>query len=208
MGDMSVLVVGSERVDAGKTTFTTGLVARTGGIGFKPRAANDYWFDHDDYRAAVEAGRLYGKDAYRLAAANRGEYTPEEINPIHRLWRPAPASGTGILGREDRVFVCDRVGNEYVVNATAPIPPLVRERLPLDDATTVGSLAEFNTVMEQRYLPVLADLATRIASIDMAVVESYGDIAHPLHDFRPDVIAVVETGTDECVRWRPVSPRL
>lgn len=189
---MSVLVAGSDRVDAGKTAFATGLIARTGGIGFKPRAANDYWFDHDDYRAAVEADRLYGKDAYRLAATNRGEHAPEEINPIHRLWRPALAFGTEILGREDRVFVCDRVGDKYVVNATASIPPLARERLPLDDATSVGSLAEFNTVMERRYLPVLADLATRIANTDIAIVESYGDIARPLHDFAPDVVAVVE----------------
>ncbi|MEF8791499.1 MAG: ATPase, partial [Haloarculaceae archaeon] len=65
---MRLLVAGADRVDAGKTTFSTGLVHETGATGYKPRAGNDYWFDHDDYRRAVDAGRLYGKDARRLAA--------------------------------------------------------------------------------------------------------------------------------------------
>lgn len=46
---MTLLVAGSERVDAGKTTFALGLIASLDGVGFKPRAGNDYWFHHDDY---------------------------------------------------------------------------------------------------------------------------------------------------------------
>ena len=30
------------------------LVEFAGGVGFKPRAGNDYWFDHDDYRQAAK----------------------------------------------------------------------------------------------------------------------------------------------------------
>ena len=64
---MKLLVAGADRVDAGKTTFSTGLVAHTGAHGFKPRAGNNYWFDQDDYLKATRDGRLYGKDARRLA---------------------------------------------------------------------------------------------------------------------------------------------
>jgi len=52
---MRLLVAGADRVDAGKTTFATGLVAETGAVGFKPRAGNDYWFHHEDVRAALDA---------------------------------------------------------------------------------------------------------------------------------------------------------
>jgi predicted P-loop ATPase/GTPase len=70
-----LLVAGGARVDAGKTTFSTGLVAslaaRVGdAVGVKPRAGNDHWFDHDDYLIATDSARLYGKDARRLAAAS------------------------------------------------------------------------------------------------------------------------------------------
>ena len=76
---MRLLVAGGSEVDAGKTTFTEGLVERTGVRGFKPRAGNGYWYDHDDYRRAVETGRLYGKDAKRLADASPGDVRPEAI---------------------------------------------------------------------------------------------------------------------------------
>lgn len=106
---MKLLVAGAREVDAGKTTFTTGLIERTGAPGFKPRAGNGYWYDQDDYRRAVETGRLYGKDAKRIAAASPGDVPPEAINPVHRLWLPTPGRGKGLLGREDRRFVVDRV---------------------------------------------------------------------------------------------------
>ena len=136
-GPPVLLVAGGTRVDAGKTTFSTGLVAslaaRAGdAVGVKPRAGNDYWFDYDDFRIASDSGRLYGKDARRLAAAStrplagwpadasvgdgdpddpaaRPEaITPESINPVHRLWRPTP-DRTGMLGDTGRTFLCDRI---------------------------------------------------------------------------------------------------
>ena len=189
---MKLLVAGADRVDAGKTTFSTGLVEHTGARGFKPRAGNDYWFDHDDYRRAIEAGRLYGKDADRLAAASPGEYPPESLNPVHRLWRPEPGGGSGLLGDSDREFLIDRVGGSYVVNGTVEIPASAREALPLAEATTVESLPEFNAVMERSHLPALTSIRETIQSADRAVVESYSDIARPLTDFRPDAVAVVE----------------
>jgi predicted P-loop ATPase/GTPase len=65
---MRLLVAGGDRVDAGKTTFAVGLLASTPGepVAVKPRAGNDYWFDHDDALAALSEGRLYGKDVTRL----------------------------------------------------------------------------------------------------------------------------------------------
>ena len=191
---MKLLVAGHDRVDAGKTTFSTGLLGQVEGVGFKPRAGNDYWFDHDDYRRAVEAGRLYGKDAKRLAEHSATEVEPEDINPIHRLWRPDPGPGSGILGRPHKVFVVDRVGSEYVVNVNAEVPPSAREYLPLDGATVVSSLAGFNEHMTERYLPVLANLAERIEGTDTAVVESYGDTAMPIRNVQFDAVAVVEPG--------------
>lgn len=140
----TLLVAGAERVDAGKTTFSTGLIsflreAGAGAVGVKPRAGNDYWYDYDDYRLAAGDGRLYGKDARRLAAAGGGglpaggndgpgepgvqetpgsadgsaidapDSRPEAINPLHRLWRPTPGR-TGLLGEADRTFLVDRIG--------------------------------------------------------------------------------------------------
>lgn len=217
-----VLVAGGARVDAGKTTFSTGLVSaladRAGdAVGVKPRAGNDYWYDHDDYRIASDAGRLYGKDARRLAAAStrplagaggrdRPEaITPEGINPVHRLWRPTP-DRTGMLGDTDRTFLCDRVTTEdgvrFVVNGAAEsaglLPEGLTDRLPLGTATRVDDVAAFNDEMAADYLPAFDRLTDRVAETDVpVVVESYADIASPLSNdgpVEPDAVAVVDPG--------------
>ena len=191
---MRLLVAGGDRVDAGKTTFSTGLLDRVGGVGYKPRAGNDYWFDQDDYRHAVDRGRLFGKDAKRLAAASEVEVRPENVNPIHRLWRPSPGNGRGLIGGADRQFVLDRVGETYVVNADAEVPPSAREGLPIDDAPRVGTVEELNRLTAERYLPQLEALADEIRGRERVVIESYGDVALPLGDVGIDAVAVVEPG--------------
>jgi len=198
---MNLLVAGADRVDAGKTTFSVGLLERTGARGFKPRAGNNYWFDHDDYEVATTDGRLYGKDSKRLAAATPDDVDPESINPIHRLWHPSPGPETGLLGREDQQFVVDRVGRpgdpngvEYVVNGTVDLPDSVTERLPIADAPRVTSVADFNDLMGVMHLDALESIAEDIAAADRAVVESYGDVARPLQGLEPDAVAVVEPG--------------
>ena len=196
---MKLLVAGGDRVDAGKTTFSVGLLSHTSARGFKPRAGNNYWFDHDDYKAATKQGRLYGKDARRLAAASPDSPRPEEINAVHRLWHPSPGPATGILGQSARQFVVDRVGNadgvgEFVVNGTVDVPASSEERLPLSAAPRVTSLPDFNDLMAAMHAGALSALAGDIASADRAVVESYGDIARPLEGFEPDAVAVVEPG--------------
>ncbi|MFC7134908.1 MULTISPECIES: ATPase [Salinibaculum] len=189
---MNVLVAGAQRVDAGKTTFSAGLVAQTGAVGFKPRAGNDYWFDHDDFRYATGKGRLFGKDARTLAKASPGQLAPEDINPVHRLWKPSPGGGSGLLGQEDREFVVDRAGERYVVNGTVDVPDAVMEALPLSDAITVESVPELNDAMEQHHLPALESLAEDVATTGHAVVESYSHIARPLQTIDPDAVAVVD----------------
>ncbi|WP_226006849.1 ATPase [Natrinema salinisoli] len=199
---MILLVVGGDRVDAGKTTFSAGLLERTGAVGYKPRAGNDFWFDHDDCRRALADGRLYGKDAARLSAADGRDRPPERLNPVHRLWRPAPGGGTGLLGRADREFVVDRVGRTtddplFVRNATADVPDAVAEALPLEDAITVETVDEFNDLAEREYVPAFDRVATEIEETDVAVVESYSDIAQPLEGLPPSsvaAVAVVEPG--------------
>ncbi len=191
---MKLLVAGADRVDAGKTTFTVGLLERTGAVGFKPRAGNDHWFHHDDYRHAVEQGRLFGKDARRLADASAGAYKPEDINPVHRFWRPSPGNGTGMLGQTDREFVVDRVAENYVVNETVDVPESAATHLPLDDAIHVSTLDELNEVMEQLHLVALEGILRRIRDQERAVVESYGNVARPLQEYEPDAVAVVEPG--------------
>ena len=188
---MKVLVAGSRRVDAGKTTVAAGLVAATGAVGFKPRAGNDYWFDHDDFRYATGKGRLFGKDARTLAKVSPGQLAPEDINPVHRLWRPSPSGGTGLLGQEDREFVVDRAGGRYVVNGTVDVPESLREALPLSNALTVESVPELNDAMEQHHLPALDSLAEDVATTGRTVVESYSHVARPLQTIEPDAVAVV-----------------
>ena len=189
---MKILVVGARRLRAGKTTFSLGLVEHTGAVGFKPRAGNDYWHHHDQYRETVAAGRLYGHDAARLAAASGADVGPEDVNPIHRLWRPLPGRGSGLLGIDDRDFVLDRVGDGYVVNETVEVPERARENLPLEDAVSVGSLAEFNDVMADRHVATQRALLETVRAGDRAVVESYAETARPLDGFEPDAVAVVE----------------
>jgi predicted P-loop ATPase/GTPase len=189
---MTLLVVGAQRVDAGKTTFSAGLVARTGAVGFKPRAGNDFWFHHDDFQHATEQGRLFGKDARKLAAASPGALDPEDINPVHRLWKPAPGAGTGLLGQDDREFVLDRAGDRYIVNGTVETPEAVRSALPLSDALTVQSLDELNRAMEEYHLPALQSLSDTVATTGRGVVESYSHVARPLRRLDPDAVAVVD----------------
>lgn len=195
---MRLLVAGGDRVDAGKTTFSTGLCAHVDATGFKPRAGNDYWFDHDDYERAVGDARMYGKDARRLAAASAEDVAPEAINPLHRLWRPSQGSGSGLVGASHREFVLDRVtvdgADEYVVHADAAVPASAREHLPLADATAVDSVAAFNDVMRDRHAAALAAVADAVRARDRVVVESYGDVAVPLTEVAFDAVAVVDPG--------------
>ena len=192
---MKLLVAGGSEVDAGKTTFTTGLIERTGIRGYKPRAGNGYWYDQDDYRRAIEEGRLYGKDAKKIAAANEGSTRPEAINPVHRLWLPTPGRGKGILGRDGRRFLFDRVtidSDTYVVNDETDIPPAAERAFPLERAHRVESLEALDELMARYHAPALDALADRIAGREGAIVESYADIARPLSSFVPDAVAVVE----------------
>jgi len=189
---MELLVAGGSQVDAGKTTFSAGLVAHTGAVGFKPRAGNDYWYDHDDVHAAAEDDRLYGKDARTLASVSPGTLAPEDINPVHRLWRPSPGPDSGLLGQTDREFLLDRAGERYVVNDTLSLPDALVDTLPLENAVSVESLEAFNAAMEQYHLPALSALAGTVADTSHAVVESYGDIARPLQRMDPDAVAVVQ----------------
>ncbi|MDB9278524.1 ATPase [Halorubrum ezzemoulense] len=217
------LVAGGARVDAGKTTFSAGLVAhladRAGdAVGVKPRAGNDLWFDHDDYLIATDAARLYGEDARTLAAANTralaaaddgspspSAVTPESINPVHRLWRPTPGR-TGMLGDAERTFLCDRVttasGTRFVVNGAAEeaglFPDALTDRLPLAEATRVRDVPAFNEVMAEAHLPAIERLADRVARTPVpVVVESYADVAGTLPrdgPVAPDAVAVVDPG--------------
>ncbi len=191
---MTLLVAGADRVDAGKTTVSAGLIAYADAVGFKPRAGNDWWFHHDDCLRALGESSLYGGDARALVAAAPGELRPEAINPIHRLWRPAPGGGSGLLGQDDREFVLDRVGDAYVRNARASVPDRVREALPIADATAVDSVEELNAAIERYHLPALEGLSRTIEATDRAVVESYGDVARPIRDLAPAAVAVVEPG--------------
>jgi predicted P-loop ATPase/GTPase len=200
---MKLLVAGDARVDAGKTTFAAGLLASlSDAVGFKPRAGNDYWFDHDDVRAALSERRLYGKDVATLVDAatdsSNRELREERLNPVHRLWRPTP-DRTGLLGEQGRTFLVDRVmtpeGPWFVVNGAAEdaglVPNRVTEALPLDAAPRVRSVDGFNELMAERYLPAFERVTDRITETEPAVVESYSDIALPVDGIEFDAVAVV-----------------
>ena len=196
---MKLLIAGDARVDAGKTTFAAGLLAALdGAVGFKPRAGNDYWYDHDDATAALSDGRLYGKDVATLAAAGDTDRPEEQLNPVHRLWRPTP-DRTGMLGETGRTFLVDRVttpeGPSFVVNGVAEreglLPEDIAASLPLAAATRVDGVDQFNDVMAERYLPAFERVTDRIAATTPGVVESYADIALPVDGIDFDAVAVV-----------------
>ena len=199
---MKLLVAGDARVDAGKTTFAAGLLASlSAAVGFKPRAGNDYWFDHDDVAAALTDGRLYGKDIATLTAAadsSDRDLREETLNPVHRLWRPTP-DRTGLLGESGRTFLIDRVttpdGPQFVVNGAAEdaglVPDSLFESLPLTDVPRVRTVDGFNDLMAEQYLPAFERVTERIAETDPAVVESYSDIALPVDGIEFDAVAVV-----------------
>ena len=193
---MKLLVAGAAEVDAGKTTFAAGLASRTGLPAYKPRAGNDYWYDHDDLRATLADGRLYGADVRRLVGASSTDARPEELNPVHRLWLPTPGRGTGLLGREGRAFAVDRVtldgADRYLVNATVELPSILPEALPLAEATVVESFQALEDAMVNLHRPALDALAETVDQREAAVVESYADVARPLSAFVPDAVAVVE----------------
>ncbi|MFB6153119.1 MAG: ATPase [Halodesulfurarchaeum sp.] len=190
----TVLVAGSREVDAGKTTFAMGLVSRLDALGVKPRAGNDYWYDHDLVSKRLANGRLVGKDAGRLAAATSRDVRAEEINPVHRLWRPIPDGSGPIIGREGSEFLIDRVDDNFVLNGRTDLPDDVRDALPLADALHVESLSAFNEVMADRHQSTLARFREEIRTISPLVVESYADIARPLRELSVDVVAVVGAG--------------
>jgi len=189
---MNLLVAGSNQLDAGKTTFSVGLVEQTGAVGYKPRAGNDFWYSHDDVLSAAESETLYGKDARKLAAAGPSGMTPAEINAVHRLWRPTPGGVGGVLEQDGREFLLDRAGDTYIRNATTTIPEVVRESFPVESAIAVESLAAFNDAMERYHQPVQAELRAEIDARPLSVVESYGAIARPLPELEHDAVAVVE----------------
>jgi predicted P-loop ATPase/GTPase len=141
---------------------------------------------------------MYGKDARRLAAASADAVAPETINPIHRLWRPSPGGGSGLLGASHREFLLDRVTvdgtDEYVVHGDADVPASATASLPLADAARVDSVEAFNDVMRDRHASALAAVADAVRTRDRAVVESYGDVALPVTDIAFDAVAVVEPG--------------
>lgn len=197
---MHLLVAGGSRVDAGKTTFSVGLVdSIDGATGYKPRAGNDYWYDHEDAMAALRSGRLYGKDIRRLVEAAGVDGPEERYNPVHRLWRPTPGE-SGLLGESDRTFLVDRVrtaeGDRFVVNEAAIddglFPEPVAESLPIEAAIGVRSVEAFNRLMAEQYVPAFERLRDRIVADPPAVVESYGAIATPTDGIDFDAVAVVD----------------
>jgi len=174
-----------------RTTFSVGLLERIGAVGFKPRAGNDYWYDHDDWARASGGGRLYGKDAKRLVGASPLVADPEDVNPIHRLWHPSPGGGSGILGSEDRS------------SSSTRRRPVRRQRNGLASrsgprATATGRCTHrlVTRSVQRGHGPTARSgaqsLAVEIEDAQRAVVESYGDVARPLADLAADAVAVVE----------------
>jgi len=134
-----ILVAGGARVDAGKTTFSTGLVAdlaaragdAVGGVNPAPATTTGTTTTTTGSQAIrggsterreTPRGREHAIAGERWGSGAVLRRSPESINPVHRLWRPTP-DRTGMLGDTDRTFLCDRVttegGSRFVVNRAA-----------------------------------------------------------------------------------------
>lgn len=189
---MTLLVVGKKQVNSGKTTFTLGLVERISGVGFKPRASNSYWYHYDQFLRSVQKGSLYGKDASFLSKVSSDISNPEEINNLHRLWRPSPQKNSGILGRQGSEFVLDRLGDKYIVNNNIKLPDLLKDNLSLEDCIYIESFDDFNELMENEYIDEMENFREKVKCFEDSIVESYKDIALPLQGIGFSRVAVVE----------------
>lgn len=193
---MVYLIAGSTQVDAGKTTFATGLAYWLSAPAYKPRAGNNYWYDHDTVLESIQSGTLLGGDIVSLTNASPENISPTQRNPIHRLWIPTPGPGKGILGQTRQDMLIDRVTisdqDHYIVNGTIELPGILRESLPLESAIEVNYLEELNQIMAEYHRTALNDVLGDIRHQSNPVVESYADIARPLANLVPEVVAVIE----------------
>jgi predicted P-loop ATPase/GTPase len=191
---MNLLVAGAAAVDAGKTTFSVGLCHETGATGFKPRAGNGFWYDHDDCLHALGQGRLYGSDARRLADVSGT--VPEAINAVHRLWLPAPGE-RGILGRDGRAFAVDRVrrpaGAEGWDDPPAGSPGPRRSPSPSPDPDPGSGAAGIDAfvVNDTVDLPAAVERSLPLAEAPgVTGLEGFNDLMARLH--RPATAALGE----------------
>ncbi len=192
MLQLTILVVGLTTEHAGKTTLTRSIIRclRENGIkpcAFKPKAANNLWYDFDVVYESLSRGRLYGMDAKLLREESNTFLREEMINPVHRLWNE----------NENPDYILDRI---FVDNKTIIISKsltkvnkmmkglfdLLYDRADQIIETTKGD----STINPFKYYERgIKQSFTEISkNHDVVVVESYSDVALPWEELQPDLV--------------------
>ncbi len=187
---------------AGKTTTTIGLYPHFSELGevslFKPFAANDYWYDYPIVSEAVEKDRIHGKDAKLLSELI--DFSPREINPIHRLWAPSSVIGEGLdIRREKKSLILDRVwtsekGLILLKNSKIAVPQELEDLFSFaEEILEFSSVEELNEYMESLHLEAVDKSYEKFKDGDFLITESYSDIAKP-GPINFDLVITVEPG--------------
>lgn len=202
---MHIVLVAGRCEDAGKTSIACAVLSflQEQGIascGFKPKAANSFWYDYGLVRETLEEGRLYGQDAAMLRRHSSPLLPEEVINPVHRLWaeRAHDAPYGGLPS-----FIADRVSlpdeEMLVVNTSLSgaddALAMVRRSSRASRVEEIVSVDALNRLVERCYGEAIAAAAERIGeAAGCMVCESYARVALPWLPLTPDVVLVVEPG--------------
>ncbi|KAA0005914.1 MAG: hypothetical protein FE042_06590 [Thermoplasmata archaeon] len=189
---LTILVVGLCAEHAGKTTLTRSILRCLREIGmrpcaFKPKAANNLWYDFDVVYESLSKGRLYGLDAKLLREESHTPLREEVINPVHRLWNEG----------EQPEYILDRIFADgktiLILKNLTEINRMVKGLFDLlcakADQIIETTDEDLTTKLLRYYERGIKNSFTEISkNHDVVVVESYSDVALPWEKLKPDIV--------------------
>ncbi|MHC1581835.1 MAG: hypothetical protein ACXQT5_02285 [Candidatus Syntropharchaeia archaeon] len=192
MLQLTILVVGLCTGHAGKTTLTRSILRCLKEMGikpcaFKPKAANNLWYDFDVVYESLSRGRLYGMDAKLLREESDTSIREEMINPVHRLWNEGEQPDY-IL---DRIFVDNKtiLISKSLMKINRMVEGLFDLLYDKADQIIETTNKDTTTKLFKYYERGIKNSFTEISkNRDVVVVESYSDIALPWEELKPDIV--------------------
>lgn len=194
----AITIVGLRERSAGKTTLARALISylRENGIsvcGFKPRAANNVWYDFDVVWEGLSNGRLYGIDAKLLREESRTDFPEEVINPVHRLW-DEPYAGT-LSFIVERISFGDERRNVILLNSNlaAEYDEMIeRLRSRAWMVIDIREIDELNRAVQKYHPRAIEDAYGKLSmKYEFLVVEGYSNVASPYDGISADLVLAI-----------------